>query len=805
MVVQTQLFGQSKTAFLKAAEDSYMESDYYSSLIYYLEAHEFDTTAIDITRAVAESARKAHVYRTAELYYQRLLELPIEQQEIEDSFWLAFSKHKQGKYEEARKLYSIYLTENAEDDLYLTRRAEKEIKSCEWAQSEIATPRENIEIERLGDQINNIEFAEFAPVIDGDDLVFSSLRYRNPATKNRGEQLISKRLQTNQADYIEEIYNQLNQKDLFVGHTVTNQTKSEIYYTLCAYQNGYNISCDLYSAKIENDGSISQSLKLPAPINQEGSTTTQPAFYKNAISGEERLYFVSDRTEGEGGFDIWYVNLNNLSDASSPVNASEINTADNEITPFYHAATNEIYFSSDGYLGLGGYDIYKMNLGQEIFENPAHLGSPINSSYNDLYYVVNDSGNEAYYSTNRFKNQFHDNDTEPCCYDIYRASVNSVLIQLNTKTYVSETNDSLPFATVNLFDLHTGDLIKNLTPYAGIDHVFELSSDNEYEIIGRKKGYEPDTIRVSTMGIYETQEIERKLFLDQLFQALEITVFDEFTFQPLTGTTITLKNVDDPSAKDLVFNNTAEFTKADIDPESTYEIIITKDGYEDQRFKIYPGTELDGDALRRKVYMKPILFGIYLPTLLYFDNDRPNPRTQTETTKKSYTEVYQPYLERKSLFIRQIRNSKSYSGDKQAEIDRLEIFFENDVKEGYATFQKFLEAVQDEIEKGFGFEILIKGFTSPLAQNDYNKKLGKRRVNSILNEIRNYQDNALSTYIESGLLKLTDVSYGEDLAPSSIIDNPSRPADSIYSTDASKERRVEIIEVRRIFKNRNSQ
>jgi len=805
LFVQTQLLGQSKSAYLKAAEDSYVESDYYSSLLYYLEAHEFDTTAVDITRAVAETARKAHVYRTAELYYQRLLDMPLEQQNNEDSFWLAFSKHKQGKYEEARKLYSIYLTENADEDLYLTRRAEKEIKSCEWALSEISSPRDNIEIERLGDDVNNVEFADFAPAIDGDDLVFSSLRYRNPATKNRGEQLVSKRLQSNQTDYVDEIYSSLNQDDLFVGHTVTNDIKSKIYYTLCSYHSGYNITCDLYLGIIENDGSITQTIKLQDPINQVGSTSTQPAYYKNKKSGEERLYFVSDRPGGEGGYDIWYIGLDNLSDSTSPINVSEINTADNDITPFYHPETDEMYFSSDGYLGLGGYDIYKMNLSQEIFENPAHLGSPINSSYNDLYFVLNDGGNEAYFSTNRFKNESHNNDTEPCCYDIYRTSVNSVLIQLNAKTFVSETSDSLPYATVNLFDLHTGDLLKNLTPYAGIDHIFELSSDNEYEIIGRKKGYAPDTIRVSTMGMYETKEIERNLFLEQEFQDLEITVFDEFTFEPLTGTTIILKNIDDPSAKDLVFNNTAEFTKADIDPNSTYEVTIKKEGYEDQTFRIYPGTDFDGNTLRRKVYMKPILFGIYLPTLLYFDNDRPGPRSQIETTEKSYSELYQPYVERKPVFIRQIKNSKAYTGDKQTEMDRLDSFFENDVKGGYATFQKFLDAVHEEIRKGFGFEILIKGFTSPLAQSDYNKKLGKRRVNSILNEIRSYQNNVLSTYIESGLLKLTDVSYGEDLAPSSIIDNPSRPAESIYSTDASKERRVEIIEVRRIFKNRNSQ
>lgn len=800
---QVGLAGQSKTAFLHAAEESYLQSDFYSALVYYLEVYEYDTSQVDIIHAVAESARKAGVYKTSERFYEKIMDQDIELQNSDDPFWLAYVKHKQGKYEEARKLYSIYITEYAEDDLYLTRRAEKEIKSCEWAQTEIQNPRENIEIERMGDEINEVEYADFAPIIDGSDLIFTSLRYRNAPTKDKPEQLISKRLQIDQENFIEEIYKTLGNDDLFVGHTVTNDDKSIIYYTLCGYHSGYQIQCDLYSGSIESDGSIAGGYKLPSPVNQEGSTTTQPAYYSNQSSGEQRLYFVSDMAGGEGEMDIWYVDLAS-SDFSTLVNVKELNTADNEITPFYHAPTNTMYFSSDGYLGMGGYDVFKSNLEDADVEAPLHLGSPINSSYNDIYYVVNDSGNESYFSTNRYNNQYQNNETEPCCYDIYKASVKDVQIELNAKTYQIQNKDSLPYATVDLFDLITGDLLKNLTPFSGIDHVFELQSDREYQLIGRKKGYGSDTIRVSTYGVYKSQNISRNLFLNKELQPLEITVFDEFTFEPLTGSIIRLKNIDKPNEPDLVFNNAEQFTKADIDPFSTYEITVSKEGYEDQSFKIYAGkNDLAEEILRRKVYLKPVLFGIYLPTRLYFDNDRPNPRTASEDTDKTYTDVYEPYVERENVFVRQIQRSSAFSQDRDGEIRRLQEFFEQDVKGGYATFQKFLDAVHSELQKGFGFEILIKGFTSPLAQSDYNKKLGKRRVKSILNEIQNYDQNVFMSYINSGLLKLTDVSYGEDLAPAGVIDNPGRPAESIYSTDASKERRVEIIEVRRIFKNRN--
>lgn len=72
---------------------------------------------------------------------------------------------------------------------------------------------------------------------------------------------------------------------------------------------------------------------------------------------KEILYFVSNRQGGAGGW------IGRLIDPkfgfSEPVNISQINTADNEITPYYHKVSDFLYFSFDGREGLGGYDIYK--------------------------------------------------------------------------------------------------------------------------------------------------------------------------------------------------------------------------------------------------------------------------------------------------------------------------------------------------------------------------------------------------------------------------------------------------------------
>ncbi len=800
LLVSTGLMGQTRTAYLEAAEASYVEKDYYSALIFYLEAYEFDTTSTTVLRGVAESARKANVYRTSERFYQKLMEMDIADQKSEDVFWLANAKHKQGEYEDARILYSTYLAEYAEDDLWMTRRAEKEIKSCEWSQSEIINPRENITIERLGAQVNDIEFADFAPTPEQGGLSYSSLRYRQDEYKKGTSRLLSKRLNVKD-DFVEEILADLSDGNKFVGHTSFNRTRSKVYYTLCDYNAGYNISCELYQADIDASNSLSNTSRIDN-LNALDATTTQPSYAYNSKDNTQRLYFSSDREGGKGGLDIWYSTIDGNGGFSDPVNLSQINSIDNEITPYYHDSTSEFFFSSDGYLGFGGYDVYKSILNNS--DTPTHLGAPINSSYNDIYYIVSEGGREAYFSTNRFKTNFHDNETEPCCYDIYKTTIEEVDIKLNAKTFETNSREPLLMATVDLFDVTNGDLLSTITPADGIDHMFDLVSDNEYMLIGRKNAYGSDTIYFSTIGMYETKDVEKNLFLDQSFQRIEITTYDEFTREPLDGIEIRVKNVTDPTQEDVILYDMASFNQLDLDPTSTYEISISKENYEPETFFIYPSDDPSKTVIRQ-IYLKRVLFGIYLPTLLYFDNDKPNPRTIADTTEKSYSDTYYPYIERKPVFINQIRGSKSFTGDKEAEVNNLEGFFENDVKSGYNTFQKFLNAMHEELKKGFGFEILIKGFTSPIAQDEYNKNLGKRRVQSIRNEMNSYEGGILLAYINNGLLKITDVSYGEELAPSTIIDSPQQPASSIYSTEASRERRVEIIEVKRIFKNTNSQ
>ena len=159
--------------------------------------------------------------------------------------------------------------------------------------------------------------------------------------------------------------------------------------------------------------------KLKNGINKSGYTSTQPAFgiRKYRRKSMEILYFVSDRPGGKGGTDIWYTLFNKENTMSKPVNCgSAINTIGNEITPFYHHETKELYFSSDFHYGKGGYDIFKSYGSQKSWKRPVNLEA-INSGYDDTYFSWREYLANGTFVSNRSGSRSALNPN--CCDDIY--------------------------------------------------------------------------------------------------------------------------------------------------------------------------------------------------------------------------------------------------------------------------------------------------------------------------------------------------------------------------------------------------
>ena len=73
---------------------------------------------------------------------------------------------------------------------------------------------------------------------------------------------------------------------------------------------------------------------------------------------------------------------------SEPINVGpSINTEDNEMFPYVHE-DGTLYFASDGHAGYGKADIFKCKITNDSVYNVKHLPYPINSSGDDIHFVL---------------------------------------------------------------------------------------------------------------------------------------------------------------------------------------------------------------------------------------------------------------------------------------------------------------------------------------------------------------------------------------------------------------------------------
>ena len=114
--------------------------------------------------------------------------------------------------------------------------------------------------------------------------------------------------------------------------------------------------------------------------------------------------FISAKNQGEKNYYKIY-ELNKLPNQSwgAPKPIQEINFDGNNIAPYFHSASNTMYFSSDNEQGMGGYDLYKTiyNLIEKSWSEPENLGYPVNSPYDEKSISFNNDGNRAFISSIR--------------------------------------------------------------------------------------------------------------------------------------------------------------------------------------------------------------------------------------------------------------------------------------------------------------------------------------------------------------------------------------------------------------------
>ena len=195
----------------------------------------------------------------------------------------------------------------------------------------------------------------------------------------------------------EEMAYPFNQNNNEGGATITIDNKI-LYFTICSqFYTSYN-NCDIYYVEKDKDGEWSD-LKPMKSINNPKSWESQPSISSDGTT----LVFASDRRGGVGGIDLYIVKKDEFGYWGVPQNMGKIiNSTLNEKSPFFHVDGETMYFASQQFPSLGGYDIFISKLGEDNkWKKPHNLGYPINTEDDELGMFVTTDGQTAYFCSNK--------------------------------------------------------------------------------------------------------------------------------------------------------------------------------------------------------------------------------------------------------------------------------------------------------------------------------------------------------------------------------------------------------------------
>ena len=180
------------------------------------------------------------------------------------------------------------------------------------------------------------------------------------------------------------------------GPAVVSEDGKTMYFTRSGTKSGRDaaLHLNIYSANI-NGSSLSRVRNLP--FNNDEYSVMHPSLSKDGT----RLYFSSNMPDGLGGYDLYYVNIDGNGRYSEPVNLGPgINTEGNEVFPFIFRE-DVLFFASNAHPGLGGLDVYMtVDLGTEN-QQVLNMGTPFNTSSDDFCLYIDTKFKFGYLSSNR--------------------------------------------------------------------------------------------------------------------------------------------------------------------------------------------------------------------------------------------------------------------------------------------------------------------------------------------------------------------------------------------------------------------
>jgi hypothetical protein len=471
-------FSQGKKDYEREVELGYSNLDdlnYMEALAHYKKAYAIDSNAnmnFLIGYCYMHHPSQKHL---AEKYLEKAI-LNINQHHKDGSLsekgaprqsmlWLAQAYHLDYKFDEAEKMFLKYEEfSKVKKDKVEYSETERLRKILETAKKRVAE-KADWKIENMGDSINS-EFPDYSPILSADERV---LMFTHRGKESSGGELNK----TADGEYFEDVFVSYQDvkgvwsKAKSIGPFVNSQQHEATVsispdgQTLIIYKDDGGDGNLYYSSWNGTDWMMP--VKYPKDINSEYWETHACLSVDGNI-----LYFVSDRNGGYGGRDIYRAKKLPNGKWGKPQNLGPtVNTIYEDDAPFLHPNGVDLYFASKGHNTMGNFDVFKTKVYGEAdsFAIPEALPYPINTTDDDVFFVVSPDKRRGYYAS------AHEDTTAFGEKDIYRIylppSEESPLV-LFKGTVIPAPCEPLPGdLSVTVTDSITGEMFGTYRPQAG--------------------------------------------------------------------------------------------------------------------------------------------------------------------------------------------------------------------------------------------------------------------------------------------------------------------------------------------------
>jgi OOP family OmpA-OmpF porin len=497
----------------KMADNALRYNDYYHASDLYTLYLEKKPKKKNVYKGLADAYRFSRNYPKAQINYQKHLEFYTN--DIEAKLYLAQMCKMQGEYDSAKIQLEKLLADIGKNKKLnaISERAQIELEGCKMGLNKQDSAHVVAKIFEINDTSINKAYNDFNPIFWEDDfIVFSSFR---------SDTLVY----FNEENYKDLAYTSFYTAEQIKGEWIgkgewksglaadfSNMSngafsidKKRFYFSSCGRNWQGSIYCNLYLSEYKNN-KWQKAVKLPYPINSSQHSSTQPSVGIVLKNNRDMVYFVSNNKSGRGGYDIWYFTYDPKKKRfSAPHNAGrKLNTQWDEMSPFIENESGKLYFSSDGYAGYGGFDVFVSYGEKSKWEIPVNIGPFINSEVDELYFVINPFTQSGFFSSNRESSVVlkHKN----CCDDLYFfKQENFYSIPFIGKIFLEKPDGSFVIpdtAEIKLFlvEKTTGEIIPIVSKYSdpGGNFKLVLNPGKDYEIKVEVENYFTQTHQLTT-------------------------------------------------------------------------------------------------------------------------------------------------------------------------------------------------------------------------------------------------------------------------------------------------------------------